>query len=527
MQYSIVSAIVLFMFFVTAGQFTARAQALQCGINAVTFSTTGYFLKPTISDNGQLVAFSANRDITGQNGDGNWEIFLHDSDTGTTSQLTDTLAIFGSHSPHISGDGTKIAFVSDRNVNGANPDASFEVFIFDLETSATTQLTFSATNNTIESIDDTGSQISLYSYNDFTGGNADVNGEIFVLDVETGQFVQVTTSTGGGFLHGGSKLSGNGQKLGFGSHLNLAGIDPDGKYDAFSYDLATGSLSQISQIGTQGIPGEWNTDGSKYVFYSNGYPAPNPEANFELFLYDAATGGTQMLTDTGAGIYNTQPTFNGAGDRISFFSTNDWTGGNADGFPEIYLLEAGTGSMTQVTYTDNYEMLDPIISDNGERIVFSSNLFADLGNADGNYEIFLAECLAPPSADLAIGIGSDRSTARAGQVVTYTVTVDNFGPDNAANVVVNSVIPSGSTFVSANASKGNFTAPPVGQSGTVTWNLGTLADSSQESAQIAVTVLLKGKGTVTNTASVTASTSDPNTANNSASLSISLGGGKK
>jgi uncharacterized surface anchored protein len=78
------------------------------------------------------------------------------------------------------------------------------------------------------------------------------------------------------------------------------------------------------------------------------------------------------------------------------------------------------------------------------------------------------------------------------------------------------------------------TAPPRGETGTVTWSVGDLLDQANEVAEITVTVLVKGRTTITNTASVTGDVADPNEANNSAAIKVSVasgtggkGGGKK
>jgi hypothetical protein len=84
-------------------------------------------------------------------------------------------------------------------------------------------------------------------------------------------------------------------------------------------------------------------------------------------------------------------------------------------------------------------------------------------------------------------------------------------------------------FVSAHANKGSFAAPPVGQTGTVTWNLGSVASGDQEAAQIQVTVIIRGRTTITNAATVSSSTLDPNPYNNSSSLmtTVQSGSGRK
>jgi len=89
---------------------------------------------------------------------------------------------------------------------------------------------------------------------------------------------------------------------------------------------------------------------------------------------------------------------------------------------------------------------------------------------------------------------------------------------------------SGTTFVSAQANVGSFRAPPAGQTGVVTWYLGNLANATQQGAQIKVTVIVRGKTTITNTATVSSATADPNLANNTASITTTVAsgsGGKK
>jgi uncharacterized repeat protein (TIGR01451 family) len=164
------------------------------------------------------------------------------------------------------------------------------------------------------------------------------------------------------------------------------------------------------------------------------------------------------------------------------------------------------------------------ITNDGTRIFFDSDAFPN-GNADANREMFMAECLPPPSADLGISLGVSSLNPKQGDKITYTITVNNNGPSDAANVVINDMLSPGTTFVSAQANKGTFTTPVVGQSGTVSWHPGTMASGTTESAEIKVTVIVRGKTTITNTATVSSDATDANPANNSASLTVSVASG--
>jgi uncharacterized repeat protein (TIGR01451 family)/CSLREA domain-containing protein len=128
-------------------------------------------------------------------------------------------------------------------------------------------------------------------------------------------------------------------------------------------------------------------------------------------------------------------------------------------------------------------------------------------------------------ADLMVSQAVDKTSVKQGELLTYFVRVQNLGPDDAANVVVNDVLSSGVTFVEARGNKGSFTAPPRGETGTVTWIVGDLLDQGNEVAEIQVTVLVKGKTTVTSTATVTGDVADPNEANNSAAITVSVAAG--
>jgi uncharacterized repeat protein (TIGR01451 family) len=119
-----------------------------------------------------------------------------------------------------------------------------------------------------------------------------------------------------------------------------------------------------------------------------------------------------------------------------------------------------------------------------------------------------------PEADLTIGKQASSSTAKAGDTVTYTITVTNLGPDDAQTVVMTDTLPSALTVGSCSSS-GVGVCATSGSTITVTYS----ALAANASATITLTGTLKSglaRGTiVTNTASVQASSpNDPNTTNN-------------
>jgi uncharacterized repeat protein (TIGR01451 family) len=144
-------------------------------------------------------------------------------------------------------------------------------------------------------------------------------------------------------------------------------------------------------------------------------------------------------------------------------------------------------------------------------LITSASVTAPNANFDtnlGNNSASDTDTLVP-SADLTVG---QPPPTILGNTLTYTVNVHNNGPSTATGVVLTDTLPAGVTFVSATSA----TSTPTFSGGVVTANFGTLAPMATVSVAIVVTT--SSFGTFTNQASVTATTPDPNSANNSNSL---------
>jgi uncharacterized repeat protein (TIGR01451 family) len=115
----------------------------------------------------------------------------------------------------------------------------------------------------------------------------------------------------------------------------------------------------------------------------------------------------------------------------------------------------------------------------------------------------------PPSADLALA-----KTGALNGVATWTLNVSNQGPGVAQNVVVADTLPSRVSFISAQGCTYN------GSTRTVSCAVGSLGQTGTATFTITTSAPSKGNGWVTNTAQVSSSTPDPNTANNTASARV-------
>jgi uncharacterized repeat protein (TIGR01451 family) len=119
-------------------------------------------------------------------------------------------------------------------------------------------------------------------------------------------------------------------------------------------------------------------------------------------------------------------------------------------------------------------------------------------------------CTDVPQADLRTEKIDSTDPVAPNEAYIYSVTVFNDGPSTTQDVVVMDTLPVGVTYISDDCGLSGTPGP------TVTWTIGSLANGA--SAVCNITVTAPGSpGTVTNNASVTSTTHDPDTGNNSAS----------
>ena len=130
------------------------------------------------------------------------------------------------------------------------------------------------------------------------------------------------------------------------------------------------------------------------------------------------------------------------------------------------------------------------------------------------------------TADLLISKSGTESAA-AGDTIVYSIFVFNGGPSNAQNVTMTDALPADTAFVSLSASDAMFTctAPAVGSGGSVTCTAASFPLQGSVSFTLAVkTSLSAPSGSITNTATITSATPDPNTSDNSSTVTTGIAG---
>lgn len=121
--------------------------------------------------------------------------------------------------------------------------------------------------------------------------------------------------------------------------------------------------------------------------------------------------------------------------------------------------------------------------------------------------------LSEQQADISIAKAVNDTSPGVGDKVTFTLTVSNSGPNTAVNIAAIDLLPAELTYISDN-SQGSY--DPV----TGSWFVGSLFSGHTDSLKI-IAEINQG-GTITNTATVTSDTVDPEPSSNESSVTLNI-----
>lgn len=207
-----------------------------------------------------------------------------------------------------------------------------------------------------------------------------------------------------------------------------------------------------------------------------------PSADVSIATPTVLSGGTTTMT--------AQVTGGSPGYNYQWTSTCGGTFSPASGF-------SGSGSIS-TTYTA------PAVS--SEQTCVVNVLITD---QCGRTPFGAATVQVVPSADLAISKTVDKATVSVDGTLTYTLTVRNHGTGTALAPTVTDVLPPDTEYISATPVPGSISGR------TLTWTLPNLAVDATSTITITAKALTPG-ALLTNTASVSSTTADPDMSNNTA-----------
>jgi len=222
--------------------------------------------QPSISDDGQFIAFASNRDLTGANSDANREIFIYDSFARAFTQISDTQGIAGASDAKISGDATRVAFISDRT-DGASANARV-LMLYERATNSTRLIESDADNLALtygRAISDDGERVV------YAARTAINTTQVFLFDGRNNIRRQITALGSRAAdvpLH--PSISGDGSRITFATRRNVSGLGAtDGGAELYLYDLPTNRFSRITNApasATAEVVSTLNDEGTLVAF---------------------------------------------------------------------------------------------------------------------------------------------------------------------------------------------------------------------------------------------------------------------
>jgi uncharacterized repeat protein (TIGR01451 family) len=316
-----------------------------------------------------------------------------------------------------------------------------------------------------------------------SAGNAYVTGNTLSTNFPTVNALQ--PSSGGGFDAFAAKINASGSALIYSTYLG-------GSSDDFGFGIAvdrsgnayvtgrTGStnfptvnaLQPSSGGGNDAFAAKISVTGSALVYSTylggsgdengNGFAGIAVDSSGNAYV----TGGT---TSTNFPTVNAlEPSFGGgpsdafaakinAGGSALVYST--YLGGTSDDYGYgIAVDSSGNAYVTGQTASTNFPTAHALQPSSG-----------------GGFDAFLAKIVA--AADLQL-TNSAPPTVNRGSTLTYTIVVNNLGPDTAVKLKITDAVPKGTTFNSVTFAAGTCTTPPAGGTGTVICSSASLASAS-------------------------------------------------
>jgi uncharacterized repeat protein (TIGR01451 family) len=311
-----------------------------------------------------------------------------------------------------------------------------------------------------------------------------------------------------------------------GFDLFVAKLDPAGS--AFQYSTYLGGSANDSQMSTGTLTNPIALDATSDVYItgytiSADFPTVNPlqPANagsqdaFVIKITDAtpaadysisvspasrtvAPGGNTTYTVTATPVGGFTGTISLAASGIS----NDTTAGFN---PATIIITDASAKSSTLTLTTT------AATPPGTYALSVDTISGNLQHS-GGAQLFVS---GNASANLALTKTASPNPATSMTSLTYRITVTNNGPSPATNVVVSDTLPAGPTFVSAIPTQGSCSG-----SAAISCNLGSISNGG--TAIVNITVTPQTTGQLSNTASVVATETDPNSNDNSVTIQTTV-----
>jgi len=402
-------------------------------------SGVGMF-EPSLSADGQRVAFRTNANLTGQNPDGSVEVYVYDRDTRTTKQVTSTPGGSGTSIalPKMLPDGSKVVFLSLWNFLAGTPGITFQLWEVDVESGAYRQVTNNPANTPVfdPRMSEDGSFFVFLARINPTGQNSNGSLEVFRINRLTGATIQIsdnTTASAAQF----PDINGDGSVIVWGGRENYDGTNTNGGLEIWKWTENGGSpvithvTNQAASVSEVNLP-RVDSAGRYVVFMSLADFTGVGITGRKVFLADTLNNTTlTLLTNPGVGGSGTDypdAEISPDGTRVYFESNRNLVAGqNADGNRELFVYNIQTTTLSQLTTTTGGLSIVSLSDDATRRYIeiaangtiayrTDQSLDPNIANGLNNLDLFIGACAIATVSPAA-------ATLDSGSQATITATV--------------------------------------------------------------------------------------------------------
>jgi Periplasmic component of the Tol biopolymer transport system len=389
-----------------------------------------------ISADGRYVAFASDAtNLVPGDTNGFRDVFVRDRQTGTTSRVN--VASDGSQANHftpgdgiaISADGRYVTFISfASNLVSGDTNGNYDAFVHDRLTGTTSLVSVSSTGVQGDvlgfgdmAISADGRYVAFVSGSrNLVHGKTSPTADVFVRDRWAGTTTRVSLAGDGSEANGGSfnpAISADGRYVAFNSFAtNLVPGDVNNEYDVFVRDRFAGTTSMVS-VSSAGVQGDTRSftglalsaDGRYVTFNSNAsnlVPGDTNEIK-DTFVRDRQTGVTSRVSVATDGTQASGGTVFpfGAPFKVSIswdgryvaFSTesSNLVPRDTNGFRDVFVRDRWAGTTRRVSVSTEGAQGDadsssPSLSADGSDVSFES-LASNLvpGDTNGRFDVFV------------------------------------------------------------------------------------------------------------------------------------------
>lgn len=357
--------------------------------------------QPYISADGNLIAFRSEANFTGNNPDNNDEIFIYNATTRTFLQATDSTGANCSN-PALSPDGSFLVYNTSGSVEGMPSNGIQQVYLYDINAGVTTKITNANQLSDQPILNGLNNQIVMRSEANLTGENPLNEDQIFIYDINSGAFNQITDAVLGITVFPSNNFLGN--KIVFESSANLTGQNPVpvGIREIFLYDRDNDDLRRITAntAGSSGVfrGGAIDFSGNLINLAASGDPNGGgsnfPTGGRKIYLSDGNFPIPEITTSQDALAGTTA--ISGDGSCLVFTSSDNITGQNPMGTQQIFLYDIASDSFTQVGNFSGNTPRDPRVNEDCTKISFGRPVQQETSNVR---QIYSATCFDSNAAN--------------------------------------------------------------------------------------------------------------------------------